>query len=68
MIITVFVSSELIRCLNFIYTFRFMSAEETKHEKEIKSYESDEGVNIHSLTEVINFKFSYLQGKNKFSL
>ena len=51
--------SELKSCLNFIYTFRLLSAEDAKDEEEIEECETD--VNMeekeespHSSTEVID--------------
>ena len=56
-------SSELIMCLNFIYTFRLKCAEDTKEEEEVEELETDanmeeENESAHSLSEVIDFFFS----------
>ena len=61
----VYASSELTRCLHLIYTFRLISAEDTKEEEEIEEYETDEDANMEekdestlSSSEVIDFVFS----------
>ena len=53
--------SQLKSCLNFIYTFRRLSAEDAKDEEEIEEDETDEEANMqekeesrHSSTEVID--------------
>ena len=62
---TDYASGELPRCLHFIYTFRLISAEDTKEEEEIEEYETDEDANMEekdestlSSSEVIDFIFS----------
>ena len=61
----VYASSELTRCLHFIYTFRLLSADDAKEEEEIEEYGTDEDANMeekdestHSSSEVIDFIFS----------